>query len=284
MTSFVVPTGERLSPRVVAGRQFSLVSSSLRRHALTSTYLSLLVAIPLLALASHALSGGPIQWWKNITQPESLRAIELTLACAALATAINVVMGLCTAWILVRDNFKGKALLNAIIDVPFALPTVVAGVTFMTLYGPLSPLHVSLAGTWMGIVVALLFVTLPFCVRTVQPVLETMSWTAEAASTSLGARGWYTFVRITFPTLAPSVVTGAGLAFARAVGEFGSVVFISGNRPFHTEVASSYIFMLTQSQNFDAAASVSLALMLIALLTISGMSLVARRLSGGRQS
>lgn len=284
MTSFVVPTGDQLSPRVVAGRQFSCLSSSLRRHTLTSTYLSLLVAIPLLALGTHALSGGPIQWWKNITQPEALQAIGLTLACAALATTVNVVMGLCTAWILVRDSFKGKALLNAIIDIPFALPTVVAGVTFMTLYGPLSPLHVSLAGTWMGIVVALLFVTLPFCVRTVQPVLETMSWTAEAASTSLGARGWYTFVRITLPALAPSVVTGAGLAFARAVGEFGSVVFISGNRPFHTEVASSYIFMLTQSQNFDAAASVSLALLMIALLTISGMSFVARETSGGGQS
>jgi sulfate transport system permease protein len=239
------------------------------------------VAIPLLALFTHALRGGVGQWWRDVTQPEALRAIGLTLTCALLATVLNVVMGLCTAWVLVRENFKGKALLNAIIDIPFALPTVVAGVTFMTLYGPLSPLQVNLAGTWMGIVVALLFVTLPFCVRTVQPVLETMSWTAEAASTSLGARGWYTFVKITMPALLPSVVTGAGLAFARAIGEFGSVVFISGNRPFHTEVASSYIFMLTQSQNFDAAASVSLALMLLALCSITIMSLVSRRWTGG---
>lgn len=257
------------------------MSTSLRRHSLTATYLGLLVAIPLLALCTHAVSGGPIQYWSNITQPEAIRAIGLTLGCAAVATLINVIMGLATAWVLIREHFKGKAFLNSVIDIPFALPTVVAGVTFMTLYGPLSPLHVNLAGTWMGIVVALLFVTLPFCVRTVQPVLETMSWTAEAASTSLGAPGWYTFLKITLPTLLPSIVTGAGLAFARAVGEFGSVVFISGNRPFHTEVASSYIFMLTQSQNFDAAASVSLALMLIALFSITAMSVFARRWTGG---
>jgi sulfate transport system permease protein len=210
-----------------------------------------------------------------------VRALQLTLACAALATVVNTVMGTCVAWVLVRENFRGRSLLNAIIDIPFALPTVVAGVTFMTLYGPLSPIHISLAGTWMGITVALLFVTLPFCVRSVQPVLETLTWTAEAASLSLGASRWRTFFRITVPALIPSIATGAGLAFARAVGEFGSVVFISGNRAFHTEVASSYIFMLTQSQNFDAAASVSLALMLIALLTISGTAFIARRISGG---
>jgi len=276
-----VPAGERLSGSPRTGRHKVTMTSSLRRHSLTATYLSLLVAIPLLALCTHALAGGPSQLWRSVTQPEGLRAIGLTLGCAALATLINVVMGLCIAWVLTRDNFTGKALLNSVIDLPFALPTVVAGVTFMTLYGPMSPLHVSLAGTWMGIVIALLFVTLPFCVRTIQPVLETMTWTAEEASLSLGARSSYTFFKITLPVLLPSVVTGAGLAFARAVGEFGSVVFISGNRPFHTEVASSYIFMLTQSQNFDAAASVSLILMLIALVTMTLMSFISRRIVGG---
>lgn len=259
----------------------SRVGSSLARHGLVATYVSLLLAIPLLALATHALAGGPAGWWTAVTQPEALRAIGLTVGCAALATLTSVLMGLATAWVLVRDTFPGKSMLNAIIDLPFALPTVVAGVTFMTLYGPQSPLHVNLAGTWMGIVVALLFVTLPFCVRTVQPVLETRSWTAEVASTSLGASKVRTFTHITLPSLLPSIATGAGLAFARAVGEFGSVVFISGNRPFHTEVGSAYIFMLTQSQNFDAAAAVSLALMVIALAVIVIVTSWSRRVAKG---
>lgn len=274
MSTAIAADGPRTTPWSVSG-----ALRGVRRHFLTTTYLSILVAIPLLALSTHALRGGLGGWWSAVTQREAVLAIGLTLGCSLLATVLNVVMGFVAAWVLVRDDFRGHALLNAIIDVPFALPTVVAGVTFMTLYGPLSPLHVSLAGTWMGISVALLFVTFPFCVRAVQPVLESMTWTAEEASTSLGATPWQTFRLITFPALAPAIATGAGLALARAVGEFGSVVFISGNRPFHTEVASAYIFMLSQSQNFDSAAGVSLALMLIALGLLVLVRMFARRIS-----
>lgn len=274
MSIILAADGPRTSPWSVGA-----TLRGVRRHALTSTYLSVLVAIPLLALGTHALRGGPGAWWSAVTQREALLAIGLTLGCALVATAINVVMGFLAAWVLVRDNFRGHALLNAVIDVPFALPTVVAGVTFMTLYGPMSPLHLSLAGTWIGISVALLFVTFPFCVRAVQPVLESLTWTAEQASESLGATPWQTLRHITFPALAPAIAAGAGLALARAVGEFGSVVFISGNRPFHTEVASAYIFMLSQSQNFDAAAGVSLALMLIALGLLILVRALAQRVS-----
>ena len=183
------------------------------------------------------------------------------------------------AIVLVRDQFPGKRFIDAIIDIPFALPTIVAGVTLMTLLGPLSPLHLSLANAWTGIVVALLFVTLPFTVRTVQPVLETISLDAERASVTLGASPWRTFRSITLPSLVPAILTGAGLSFARAVGEFGSVVFISGNRPFHTEVASSYIFMLSQSQDFEGAAAVSVFLLFVSIMILTLFTVFSRRWS-----
>jgi sulfate transport system permease protein len=217
--------------------------------------------------------------WQAISAPESLRAVGITLWCSIVATVINTVMGTATAWVLVRDTFRGQFLLQGLVDIPFALPTVVAGVTLMTLYGPNSALHIHLVGTWMGIAVALLFVTLPFCVRTVQPVLESLTRSAEDASLTLGASAVETFRYVTLPRLVPSMATGAGLAFARALGEFGSVVFISGNRPFHTEVGSSYIFMLSQSQRFNEAAAVSLELMVVALGVLTGIHFLTLRRS-----
>ena len=190
-----------------------------------------------------------------------MAALEADASVAAAVVAVvNSVAGLAIAWVLVRDDFRGKALVSAVIDLPFALPTVVAGLTLLALYGPNSPFHVNLAGTRLGIVCALAFVTLPFCVRSVQPVLAELDAETEEAAASLGATRRQVLRRVILPSLLPAVLAGAGLAFARAVGEFGSVVLISGNLPFKTEVASSWIYSLSQSDDLPAASAVSVVL------------------------
>jgi sulfate/thiosulfate transport system permease protein len=248
---------------------------------LAITYLSLIVLIPLAALITNAFSGGVTTFWQSITATESLDALKLTLLCALAAAAVNTVMGLATAWVLVRDRFVGQGLLNTLIDLPFALPTVVAGVTFYALYGPLSPVHVNITGTWTGITVAIMFVTLPFTVRSVQPVLESLTFTAEAAAATLGASPVRVFRTVTLPTLLPSLLTGTGLAFARALGEYGSVVFISNNLPYKSEVASSYIFSLTSSNDNSGAASVAIALLVLALGALTLFSAISRYVARG---
>jgi sulfate transport system permease protein len=204
-------------------------------------------------------------------------ALELTLVTALIVAVINSVAGLAIAFVLVRDEFRSKSLVSAVIDLPFALPTIVAGLTLLALYGPQSPFHVDLADTRLGIGAALLFVTLPFCVRSVQPVLAELDTEMEDAAASLGANRGQVLRRIVLPSLIPSVLAGAGLAFARAVGEFGSVVLISGNLPFKTEVASSWIFSLSQSDALPAASAVSVVLVLISLLMLVGIGWVRRR-------
>lgn len=258
-------------------------SNSLRigARSLAVTYLSVIVLIPFAALLTNAFSGGLGQFWDNVTSLESLDALRLTLLCALAAAMVNTVMGLATAWVLVRDRFKGQGILNTLIDLPFALPTVVAGVTFYALYGPLSPLHLTITGTWIGITVAIMFVTLPFTVRSVQPVLETLTFTAEAAAATLGASPVRIFRTVTLPVLLPSLLTGTGLAFARALGEYGSVVFISNNLPYRTEVASSYIYSLTSSNENGAAAAVAMALLVLALITLVTFSALGRLFSRG---
>jgi len=245
------------------------------------TFYSLVVLIPLAALFSNAFTHGWGFFWKAATAKEALSAYRLTITCSLVAALVNAVAGLGTAWVLVRDSFKGKAILNALIDLPFALPTVVAGVTFYTLYGPKSPVHLTLTGTWTGITVAIVFVTLPFTVRSVQPVIETMTFNAEAAAATLGASPWRVFRTITLPTLLPAIVTGAGLAFARAMGEYGSVVFISNNLPFKTQVASSYIYSLSSAGDNIGAAAAAVMMMVIALVALTGISVASRRLAKG---
>jgi sulfate transport system permease protein len=249
---------------------------------LAMTYLSLIVLIPLAALLTNAFNQGLGSFWNAVTQQESVDALRLTLLCAFVASSINAVAGLATAWVLVRDRFPGQALLNAIIDLPFALPTVVAGVTFYTLYGPLSPFHVNITGTWIGITVAIMFVTLPFTVRSVQPVLESLTFSAEAAAATLGASPARVFRTITLPALMPSILTGTGLAFARAIGEYGSVVFISNNLPYRSEVASSYIYSLTTSDQNNSAASAAVALLVLALILLIVFNVTAQRLARRR--
>ncbi len=245
--------------------------------ALVVTYLSLLVILPIAALVTNAFSGGWSTFWAAITQPEAVAALELTLAVSAIVAVINSVAGLAIAFVLVRDDFRGKSLLSAVIDLPFALPTIVAGLTLLALYGPQSPFHVNLAGTRLGIGAALLFVTLPFCVRSVQPVLAELDAETEEAAASLGATPPQVLRRVVLPSILPAVLAGAGLAFARAVGEFGSVVLISSNLPFKTEVASSWIFSLFQSGDLPQASAVSIVLIAISLLVLLAIGWARRR-------
>jgi sulfate transport system permease protein len=247
------------------------------------TYLSLVVLIPFAALVTKAFAGGPGAFWDAVTQREALDALGLTLLCALVGALFNAVAGLATAWVLVRDRFVGQGVLNAVIDLPFALPTVVAGVTLYTLYGPLSPFHVNITGTWIGVTVAIMFVTLPFTVRAVQPVLETLTFNAEAAAATLGASATRVFRTVTLPALMPALLTGTGLAFARAIGEYGSVVFISNNLPYRSQVASSYIYSLTTSGQTTSAGAVSVALLVIALAVLTTCGIFSRRLTKGRR-
>ena len=233
--------------------------------------------LPLAAVVQKSLTGGLSQFWDEITSPQALAALELTVVVSVIVTLVNLVMGTVIAWVLVRDEFRGKDVVNALIDLPFALPTIVAGLTLLALYGPTSPLHVSIAYTRVGVALALLFVTLPFVVRAVQPVLLELDREVEEAAWSLGASPALTFRRIVLPSLRGAIVSGAGLGFARALGEFGSVVLISGNLPFKTEVASSWIYSLSQSDDLPAASAVSLVLVLISLAVLIGIGWARRR-------
>ena len=236
-------------------------------RGLVTAYLSLIVLIPIAALVSQSLDGGLSGFWDSVTSPLALSALKLTLICSVIVVAVNVVAGTALAWVLVRDKFPGKALVNSVIDLPFALPTVVAGITLLALYGTSSPVGIDIAFTRAGIVVALLFVTLPFVVRAVQPVLLELDRDMEEAAASLGAGPLTTFRRIIFPNLRPALLAGTALAFARAIGEFGSVILISGNLP-KTQVASLFIFAQIESGNNEGAAAVSVALLVIALVIL----------------
>jgi sulfate/thiosulfate transport system permease protein len=240
-------------------------------------YLSLLVLVPLAALLSNAFTGGLGTLWREVTEPESLAALQLSLVMAAAVVAANAVTGLMVALVLVRDDFPGKGVLNAIIDLPLALPTVVAGLTLLSLYGPESPIGLNIAFSRWAILLALAFVTLPFSVRAVQPVLAALDPAEEETAASLGAGPLAIFRRVLLPKLAPAILAGAGLGFARALGEYGSVVLISGNLPFRTELASVRIYGLVESYNLPAAAAVSLVLVVIALTVLLALARVRHR-------
>jgi sulfate transport system permease protein len=214
-----------------------------------------------------------------VSQPQAVAALKLTLVASVVVALVNALMGTLIAWVLVRDRFRGQGLVNAIIDLPFALPTIVAGLTLLALYGPNGPFGVDVAFTRTAVVLALLFVTLPFVVRTVQPVLLELDREMEEAAASLGAGRIQVFRRIVFPNLLPAILSGVALAFARAIGEFGSVVLISGNLPFDTEVASVYIFGRIESGDPHGAAAVSVVLLLISLATLLLIGGIRRRVT-----
>ena len=239
-------------------------------------YLSLMVMLPLAAVLDESLSNGLSSFWSAVTGEQAMAALKLTVVCSLIVVAINAFFGTIIAWVLVRDEFRGKAAVNALIDLPFALPTIVAGLTLLTLYGSKSPIGLDIAGTRVAIVVALCFVTLPFVVRSVQPLLMEMDREMEEASTSLGAGGFTTFRRIIFPNLLPGIVAGIMLAFARALGEYGSLILITGNLPFKTEVSSVFIRSQIESDNVPGAAAVSVVLLTLSVLMLVLVSLFAR--------
>ena len=246
----------------------------------TMTWFSLLVLIPLAAVVATAAGGGIDGFWRAVTNEQTAHAIRLTVISALVVTAINVVAGTAIAWVLVRDAFPGKALLELVIDIPFALPTIVAGLVLLALYGSDdSPLGVDVANTGTSVYLAFLFVTLPFVVRTVQPVLEEMEPEVEEAAASLGAGRRTIFTRIILPTLTPAIAAGATLSFARGVGEYGSLVLLSGNLPFESEVASVRIMSAIENDNPAAAASIATVLLIVSLLVILLLDVVQRRVA-----
>ncbi len=239
-------------------------------------FLSVVVLMPLAAVVWRASTDGPAAFWTAVTTPDAWSALTLTLVAALIVAGVNLIMGTLIAWVLVRDSFPGKGIVDAVIDLPFALPTIVAGLVLLALYGPNGPLGIDIGYTRSGVVVALLFVTLPFVVRTVQPVLLALDRDMEQAAASLGASGVVIFRRIILPNLAPAMVSGTALAFARAIAEFGATVLISGNIPFQTQVSSVQIFGQIQSDNPGGAAAVSTVLLVIALVVLVGLDLVQR--------
>jgi sulfate transport system permease protein len=240
-------------------------------------YLTLIVLIPLAAVVVRSFDGGVGEFWDAITTPQAIAALKLSLGLSLVVAAIDAVMGTLIAYVLVRDDFRGKPLINALIDLPFALPTIVAGLTLLALYGNKSPIGINVAYTRVGVALALLFVTLPFVVRAVQPVLLAVDREAEQAAASLGAKPWTIFRRIVLPALRPAILAGVALAFGRAVGEFGAVVLISGNIPFKTETAAVFVFSRIESDSTTSAAAVSVFLLLISFVLLLGISYLARR-------
>ncbi len=260
--------------------------------ALIVAYLSLIVLIPIAALVCHGLNlavstnGAGVEFWRwhvsvgwhafwvAITAPGAEEATFLSLWLSLAVASINSVMGLAIAWVLVRDKFVGKGLVESAIDLPFALPTIVAGVVLLAIYGVDSPIHVDLFETWMGLMVALLFVTLPFSVRAVQPVLASLDLESESAARTLGAGNVRIFFRVVLPSIWPAVLGGFGLAFARAIGEFGSISLIAGGLG-RTTTASYYVFNLTQGFLWTDAAAVSTALLVLSLVVLVTTSVFA---------
>lgn len=242
-------------------------------------WLSVIVLLPLAAVVASSTDRGLDGFWHAISSKQAFAALKLTLMMSVGVAAINAVTGTLIAWVLVRDEFRGKRLVNALIDLPFALPTIVAGLTLLALYGPKGPVGIDVAFTRIAVLMALLFVTLPFVVRSVQPVLQELDTEVEEAAASLGAKPFTVFRRVILPSLAPAIASGAGLALGRALGEFGSVVLISGNLPFKTEVASVFIYGRLQSGDDAGAAAVSVTLLVLSLVLLGALTWLGRRWS-----
>lgn len=268
-----------------AGLRLPGVGAGLGRGTVV-LYLSVIVLLPLAALTSQAFEDGFSAFWTQVTSPQAVRSLELTVGASLIVVAINAVFGTIIAWLLVRDEFPGKAAVNAVIDLPFALPTIVASLILIELYGAHSPVGIDIALTRGAVVVALLFVTLPFVVRAVQPLLIEMDREMEEAAASLGASGFTIFRRIIFPNLLPGLAAGVALAFARALGEYGSVLLFAGGLP-DTQVSSVFIRSQIESGNDVGAAAVSVVLLTAALVMLGAITLVQRwgsrheRSSGG---
>jgi sulfate transport system permease protein len=250
----------------------------------TMLYLSLIVLIPLSATFVRSFGLGAGYFWTVVTAPRVEAALGLSFGAALIAAAINLPFGLLVAWVLARYEFPFKRLIDAIVDLPFALPTAVAGIALSTLYAPkgwlgrwLVPLHVKVAYTPLGIVVALLFIGLPFIVRTLQPVLEELDPEVEQAAATLGASAWQSFVRVVLPALWPALLTGFALAFARGVGEYGSVIFIAGNRPMKSEIAPLLIVTKLEQYDYTGATAIAVVMLVISFALMLAINALQNR-------
>jgi sulfate transport system permease protein len=263
-----------------AGSGSTLTAGSALGLGIAITWFSLLVLIPLSAVVVVAASErGWSGYIDTITSPQTMAAVRLTVGQSLLVTLVNVVMGTLIAWVLVRDRFWGKAVLDVVIDIPFALPTIVAGLVLLGLYGNGSPLGLDWAYTEKAVFLALAFVTLPFIVRTVQPVLEELEHDVEEAAASLGANRRTVFRRIILPSLTPAIAAGAALSFARAIAEYGSLVLLSGNKPFSTEVVSVRVLSFIENGSTASAAAVASLMLAVALVVIVLLDILQRRVS-----
>jgi sulfate transport system permease protein len=250
----------------------------------TVTYLGLVVLIPLSTIFVKSAGLGWGGLWDAVTTPRVLASYRLSLLASLTAAVISAVFGLVVAWVLVRYPFPGRRLVDALVDLPFALPTAVAGIALTTLYGPngwlgarLAPLGIKVAFTPLGIVVALTFIGLPFVIRTLQPVLEDLEADVEEAAASLGATRWDVFRRVLLPAIRPALITGFALAFARAVGEYGSVVFISGNMPMRTEIAPLLIMTKLEQYDYAGASAIAVVLLVISFTLLVTINLLSSR-------
>ncbi len=247
------------------------------RVGTATVWLSVIVLLPLAAILWQSAGGGWDAFWAAVTSNAALQSFRVTLTISIGVTAINLVFGLLVAWVLTRDEFPGKRLVDAVIDLPFALPTIVASLVMLALYGPNSPVGLHLQHTKWGVGIALLFVTLPFVVRSVQPVLLELDREVEEAAASLGASNTIIFTTVILPALLPSLLSGAGLAFSRAIGEFGSVVLIGGAVPGETEVSSQWIRTLIENDDRTGAAAISIVLLVISFAVLLVLRVVGSR-------
>lgn len=266
--------------RLLRGRSAtSLTPASGLGLGVALMWFSLLVLIPLTAVLVQASEGGWSAYWESLRSPQTFAALRLTVGHAILVTVVNIFMGTTIAWVLVRDHFPGKQVLEVVIDIPLALPTIVAGLVLLSLYGPSSPLGVNWANTPVSVFLAFLFVTLPFIVRTVQPVLLEIEPEVEEAAASLGATQFTIFSRVILPSLAPAIASGAALSFCRAISEYGSLVLLSGNLPYSTEVASVRILSYIEGDKLTEAAALASILLIVALVVIVILDVISRRVA-----
>lgn len=286
MTAAVEPNPEAVRPEVTGNGdpgarppdrlKGRLPTTGLRVGAAT-LWLSVIVLLPLAAIVWQSAGGGWEAFWNAVSSNAAIQSFRVTITISIGVTAINVVFGLLVAWVLTRDEFPGKRLVDAVIDLPFALPTIVASLVMLALYGPNSPVGLHLQHTKWGVGIALLFVTLPFVVRSVQPVLLELDRDVEEAAASLGANNITILTKIILPALLPSLLSGAGLAFSRAIGEFGSVVLIGGAVPGETEVSSQWIRTLIENDDRTGAAAISIVLLVVSFVVLFVLRAVGSR-------
>lgn len=272
-----------------AGRRKRVLPGFGLTMGVTLTYVGVIVLLPVIALALKGAEIGPVRFWEIITAPRTLAALRLTILAAALATLFNAVYGLLMAWVLVRYRFAGRRLLDAMVDIPFALPTAVAGLALTALFSQngwygqvLAPTGVSVVYTIWGVAVAMAFTSIPFVIRTVQPILEDLDRGQEEAALTLGATPLQVFTRVIFPAILPAYLVGITIAFARSLGEFGAVIFIAGNLPMKTEIASLLAVIRLEEYDYNGAAAIALTLVAIALVLLIASNWLQARLTRRR--